>query len=219
MRTVTLFVLFCSCFFSCFAEDQRIDEILTFWFGELQGPLDYPTVKTAMWFNGGEEVDQLIREKFHNHFELAFNDDLDEWTETPRGRLALILILDQFSRNMFRGEKLAFAFDTKARELALEGIARGDDLQLFPAERLFLYLPLEHAENLQLQELSVEKFTDLMKNVDPSLTAIFESYQRYAVRHWEIIAQFGRFPHRNTILGRDSTPEEVDFLNTPNSSF
>jgi uncharacterized protein (DUF924 family) len=217
---LSTFCMLCCTF--CFAEqrpDPRINEILTYWFGTLKGPEDYPRERSRIWFNGGAAVDQEIRNRFEYLVWDAANHKLDEWKETSRGRLALILLVDQFPRNIYRGSPNAFAFDSLAQTLTLEGLDLKEDQQLFPIERTFFYLPLEHAENLKLQELSVAKFNELALSVVPSLTSIFKNHADYAWRHYVIIEKFGRFPHRNAILGRDSTPEELEFLEGPNSSF
>lgn len=220
----TLFLSICCLFnFSfCAAElqnDPRIEEILTYWFGDLKTPDDYPSDKSKIWFSGSSEIDQEIRHRFESLVLDAANHKLDEWKQTPKGRLALIILVDQFSRNIFRGTSEAFAFDSMAQELTLEGLDLGEDQELFPIERVFFYLPLEHAENLEIQELSIAKFNKLAIDAIPSLVSTFESYADYAMRHYVIIEKFGRFPHRNAIMGRDSTQEEMKFLMGPNSSF
>ena len=156
---------FCVFIFSfCFANqqnDSRINEILTYWFGELQTPDDYPEDQSKIWFGGDIDVDQKIRNRFEHLVLAAANHELDEWKQTPKGRLALILLVDQFPRNIYRGTSNAFAFDRLAQGLTLEGLDLKEDQELFPIERAFFYLPLEHAENLKLQELSITKFNEL----------------------------------------------------------
>jgi uncharacterized protein (DUF924 family) len=216
---VRLILLSTFCLFSsCFA-DPRIDEILTYWFGDLPNAEHYPEEKSKIWFRGGEEVDQEIRSRFGELVEAAGNHQLDKWKETPRGRLALILLVDQFTRNIYRSTPKAFAFDSIARELTIEGLDEGADQKLFPIERTFFYLPLEHAENLEIQELSLVKFHELANSVPLALSETFKSFAHYAKLHQNIIEKFGRFPHRNVILERESTPEEIEFLKGPNSSF
>ena len=206
----------------CFASqnnDSRIDEILTYWFGELQVPEDYPKDRSRIWFGGGIDIDQEIQNRFEHLVLAAANHELDEWKQHPKGRLALILLVDQFPRNIYRGTPNAFAFDLLAQELTLEGLDAKEDQELFPIERAFFYLPLEHAENLELQKLSVKKFNELSVYAPSSLTDVFQSHADYAWRHYVIIERFGRFPHRNSIIGRASTNEEIEFLKGPNSSF
>lgn len=222
MKKVLLLIL-CSINLAVYATeqqlDQRIDEVLAFWFGELTTDKDYPQEKSKIWFQGGAEVDSEIRNRFEALVVEAASGQLDYWKQAPRGRLALIVLVDQFPRNIYRGTPQVFAYDSIAQELTLEGLASRDDQKLFPIERTFFYLPLEHAEDYTLQVLSVAKFQELVADADLSLVAIFDSFASYAVQHYDIIKRFGRFPHRNTTLGRESTPDELEFLKSPNSSF
>ena len=135
------------------------------------------------------------------------------------GRLALVLLTDQFPRSIYRGTPAAFAFDAIARSLCLESLADGSDRALRPIERVFLYLPFEHSESLTDQDRAVELFRALAADVEPRLTPPFEDYLDYALRHRAIVERFGRFPHRNAILARPSTPAEIAFLEEPGSSF
>jgi uncharacterized protein (DUF924 family) len=181
--------------------------VLSFWFGEPDSP-EYGQPKN-FWFQSNPLLDQQIRDQFEDIYQKALKGDLNGLMDTPEGSLALILIFDQFSRNMYRGTAQAFATDHKAREIAKAAIDQGFDKQLPHHHRAFLYLPFEHSESLEDQEKSVALFESLgnKENLD------------YALRHREIMVRFGRFPHRNIILGRESTPEEIDFLKEPNSSF
>ncbi len=203
-------LLICSLFVlnSCSGSTQP-EQVLNFWFGELASPEDFPEKHSKMWFRGGPQVDKEIHDRFETLVLKAKNQELAHWKETPRGRLALIILFDQFSRNMYRGTPRAFEFDPMALQLALEGIEQGVECELFPAERVFLYMPLQHAEDLSIQELSVKKFNQLA-NEAPSLP--FDIYADYAVKHYLVIAEFGRFPYRNVILGRESTDKEIEFL-------
>ncbi len=185
-------------------------EILEFWFSELA---------PKQWFNGGDEVDELIRGRFESAIEQALNGMFDSWLASASGYLALILILDQFPRNIYRGTPRSFAYDHRALALTLDGIARGLDETLKSMERAFFYLPLEHCEDLLIQERSVERYAKLVCQTSPSKRDGVRMTLDYAWRHYVIIKEFGRYPHRNAILGRASTPEEVDFLNKPGSSF
>ncbi|MBA2727382.1 MAG: DUF924 domain-containing protein [Parachlamydiaceae bacterium] len=220
---LVLAVIFClSGFTYCHAEQQndaRIDNILNYWFGDLQTAEDYPYDKAKIWFSGGADVDTEIRERFENLLLEVANHKLDNWKKSPKGRLALIILVDQFSRNIYRGTPEAFTFDSIGCELTLEGIDLGADLHLLPIERAFFYLPLEHSENLEIQKISIAKFDALAASAPISLKSTFDSYANYAWNHYIIIEKFGRFPHRNVILGRESIQEEVDFLKGPNSSF
>jgi uncharacterized protein (DUF924 family) len=143
----------------------------------------------------------------------------DTWLGTTRGRLALVIVLDQFSRNMFRGNQSGFAGDERALAAALEGLALGADKSLALDERIFLYMPLMHSEQLAHQQRSLELFTGLLEGQPEALRGYLSSSVDYARRHLEIVERFGRFPHRNAVLGRASTPEELEFLKQPGSSF
>ena len=181
-------------------DPSHIDEVLGFWFGELT-PDD--------WFGGGEAVDDRIRERFLALHEALRDHVPASWRTTARGMLAAVIALDQFPRNVYRGDPRSFAADATAIGLAREAIERGFDRGMSTDERKFLYLPFEHSENPAEQARSVELFATLDD----------EDTLGYAVRHKEIVDRFGRFPHRNEVLGRESTPEEIEFLQEPNSSF
>jgi uncharacterized protein (DUF924 family) len=175
-------------------------EVLGFWFrGDDRDP---------RWFRKDDAFDREIRERFLPLYEQAAARAFGSWLETPPECLALVIVLDQFPRNMFRGTARAFAADALAREAARAIVAQGWDRAMRPAQRLFAYLPFEHSEQLADQDLSCE----LMKGFDEELV-------RYAERHRDIIRRFGRFPHRNAALGRASTAEEVEFLKQPGSGF
>jgi uncharacterized protein (DUF924 family) len=169
--------------------------ILDFWFAELT---------PRQWFAGGTALDEAIRARFGGLVEKALQGDLDGWAAAPRGRLALILVLDQFPRHVWRGAPRAFAGDARARALSLEGIAEGLDARLTADERHFLYMPLVHAEDAALQALAVEKFAALRDEAARTLAL--------ARRYRATIERFGRFPHRNAALGRTSSAEERAFL-------
>jgi uncharacterized protein (DUF924 family) len=166
------------------------------------------------WFQGGPEVETQISERFGQVLEQARRGELDHWAQTPRGRLALIVVLDQFSRNIYRGSPLSYAQDPKALELAVGGIDAGMDRKLSPMERIFFWMPLGHSEVPALQERIVHHQEEEEANAPPQRTAMaeFGISQARAVR--DVIARFGRHPHRNEILGRTSTPEELEYLRT-----
>jgi uncharacterized protein (DUF924 family) len=185
--------------------------ILEFWFGA-----ETPQQFRTEWFNGGEAFDQEIARRFQIELGQAFSSGLDGWDGLPRSALALVLLLDQFPRNAYRGTPLAFLGDVRAQEVTLLGLERGYQQRFTPLERLFFYLPLEHAENLALQDRSVELMRQLEAEAPELASAQLVDY---AERHRAVIERFGRFPHRNEILGRESTPEEVQFLAEPGSSF
>lgn len=191
---------------------MSIDDVLEFWFGpELGGP--FPDELRQRWFRGGEAFDREIRERFAADVERAARGELEDWAGTPRGRLALVLLLDQFTRNIYRGDGKAFACDARAEQLAIEGVERGEDRALPAAARSFLYMPLMHAENLELQNRCVALF-EAHAREDPD-----GDFAKYARMHRDVIERFGRFPHRNARLGRESTEEEIEFLRQPGSSF
>jgi uncharacterized protein (DUF924 family) len=195
------------------------EEILEFWFGRSVGLEPPPPERLRLWFGGEPETDRMIRERFGLDLKRARRGDYNHWRETPKGALALILILDQFARNIHRGSPLAYAGDEQCQRLCLAGIELGQDRSLAIVERAFFYLPLEHAEDPKLQGLSLQAFTNLREQAPATLEKMCLGFLDYAVRHREIIERFGRFPHRNAALGRPSTPEEKAFLLEPNSSF
>src|SRR5262249_17283334 len=145
--------------------------------------------------------------------------ELNHWKTYPRGNLSLIILYDQFPRNIYRGSAAAFADDQLALQLCLNGLAIAQDQELHPVERAFFYMPLEHAEDRALQEASVARFRRLAEFAPKSSREIFESFHEFAVRHKEVIDRFGRFPHRNAALGRMSTQEETEFLKQSGSGF
>ncbi len=196
-----------------------IDELIDFWFGPLEGPASLNRDRYDMWFTNGRAYDAAIRDRFGALWQQAADGALDAWAETPRGRLALILLLDQGSRHIHRGTPRAFEQDLYAQALTLEGIELGHDRALLPLQRSFFYLPLEHAEDINVQHQSLEAFTDLADEAPPELAEDFASFLDYARRHLDVIRRFGRFPDLNAILGRESTPEEREFLQQPGSAF
>jgi uncharacterized protein (DUF924 family) len=184
-------------------------EVLLFWFG----PPSERGKAHKHWFVKSEAFDLEVRERFLAVYEDAAAGKLAHLKESAADCLALIVLLDQFPRNMFRGAARAFATDPLALEIARRAVARGFDRSLLPMERLFVYLPFEHSENLADQERACD-LTQPLDLVAPELKAY-----SYALAHRDIIRRFGRFPHRNAILGRASTPEELEFLKGPGSSF
>jgi uncharacterized protein (DUF924 family) len=186
-------------------------EVLDFWFGR-EGEEGYGEFREA-WFNRDPEFDREIRDRFEPVYEEAAAGRLDHWKSEARSCLALIVVLDQFPRNMYRGDARMYAADEKAREAARHAVEHAYDRELSPYRRLFMYLPFEHSEELDDQRLSVDLFRGLATEMGS------EDLLGYAVRHLEIVERFGRFPHRNEILGRRTTPEETKFLSGPDSSF
>lgn len=188
--------------------DPVVQQVLDFWFGTPGSP-EYQTLR-KIWFRGGTpEFDQKIRDKFLSSHEAAAAGSYDEWIDSVDGCLALLILLDQFPRNMFRRMGRAFATDTKAREIAKHAVAQGFDKAVHKTQRNFFYLPYEHSEELTDQIAGIE----LMKRTGSSRSI------HAAQEHHDIIEKFGRFPHRNQALGRESTPEEIQYMKDGGKSF
>ncbi|MBF0194247.1 MAG: DUF924 domain-containing protein [Magnetococcales bacterium] len=186
---------------------NSIEQIITFWFGERDSDI-FGNFRIE-WFKKSDEFDAEIRNKFSTLHQQACSGKLDDWLTSPEGALALIIILDQFSRNMFRNSPKAFAADPQALTIAKNAINAGFHNQVHPVMQTFFFLPLEHSENLEDQQQCVALF-EKSGNTN-GLT--------WAIDHLKIIQRFGRFPHRNKILGRVSSKEEEEFLKQPGSSF
>jgi uncharacterized protein (DUF924 family) len=187
--------------------DYRPEDVLAFWFGEGE---EYGK-RQKRWFEKDAAFDEEIARRFGVLYERLRSSD--EWLDPARPCLARIIVLDQFPRNMFRGNPRAFATDPLALQAARHAVDAGFDRELLPAERLFVYLPFEHSERLEDQERACMLCEPL--GAFPET----DDVPNYACKHRDIVKRFGRFPHRNAILGRDSTPEELEFLKQPGSSF
>jgi len=185
-------------------------EVLDFWFAA-PGSAEHGTAR-HLWFTKSDDTDALIRARFGATVEAALQAKLDHWREELRSTLALIVLLDQFTRNIFRDTARAFAGDAAAIALAERVVDAGLDRQLSLNERWFVYLPFEHAESLSLQERAVQLFKQLAADGLTEPLAL-------AIKHRDVVARFGRFPHRNALLGRVSSPEEEAFLREPGSRF
>lgn len=194
-------------------------DILRFWFGDDPHRAAVDPARARLWWRKQPEVDAAMRARFAATVERAGRGELDAWADTAHGRLALILLADQFTRNIHRGTPAAFALDPRALAWSLQGWSQGAFEALAPVQRLFAALPLEHSESLAHQDEAVARITALRDALSGPERAAFDGYVDYAERHREVIRRFGRFPHRNAILGRASTPEELAFLQTPGSSF
>jgi len=192
--------------------NNRFETILEFWFGSFPDAYSSDPGKLPMWFKQGSDYDGEIFTRFGADYFAACQGELEHWAESPRGRLALIIVLDQFSRHIHRGDAQSYAQDPVAQDLTLDGIACGDDQNLHPVERSFFYLPLEHAEDLGRQELSVLAFGGLLADVPEPHRAAFQMNLEYARKHHYVIERFGRFPELNDMLGRESTAEELGFI-------
>lgn len=193
-------------------DQARIEAILAFWFQEKD--LTAPQIDGRMdvWFSENPAFDDLVREQFAEDIEAASAGRLDHWSRTAPGRLALILLLDQFRRNIYRHTPKAYEFDSKALKLCIEGAMEKIDSKLPPIQRVFFYMPLQHAESRKVQEKSVAIFERLATAVSPTYSETFMTVAHFAELHRDIIEQFGRFPHRNAVLGRKNTPEEEQYL-------
>jgi uncharacterized protein (DUF924 family) len=187
------------------------EEVLAFWFGR-ESEEGYGELREA-WFSRDPDFDREIRDRFEEVYEEAVAGELETWKEEAQSCLALIVVLDQFPRNMFRGDARMYAADGLALAAARHAVERAYDRELPPFQRMFVYLPFEHSENLENQRFSVELFRRLSEEMGS------EDLMVYAVQHLRIVERFGRFPHRNEILGRRTTPEEAEFLKEPGSSF
>jgi len=196
------------------------DDVLDFWFGALdedgQATLEE---KAWLWWGKADETDLLIKSRFGPLVEEIANGLHNDWLATAKGRMAAIIVLDQYPRNIFRGEARAFAYDAQAQQICTEGIEGGVDRNLPLIQRVFFYLPLEHAEEREKQVQSVQMYDQLVAEASDENKETYATYLDYAIRHKVIIDRFGHYPHRNAILERASNPEEVAFLEEPGSSF
>jgi uncharacterized protein (DUF924 family) len=199
--------------------NQDPEEILSFWFGETSASPDELIARSKLWFLSDPDFDESIRSRFGGLPEIASQGRLDGWRDEPRSCLALVLILDQFPRNLFRGSARAFGYDAQARMVANLAIGNGFDGDLDPLEAIFLYLPLEHSESLADQERSVVLFECLQARAEPARASIFATCADYAKQHRDVILRFGRFPHRNSVLGRKEKRAEQSFLSRGGASF
>ena len=209
-------------------------KVREFWFGKSltgplpgQGELGSQTLalkrRVEVWFEQNPQVvaqqDEFIRTHFQSLVELAVQGELDAWADSPRRRLSLIIVLDQFPRQLYRGTAQAFAYDPAALALTLSGMQLAADGALNIVERLFFYMPLQHAEATEVQDESVSAFKRLVAESPAELRSTFEDSLEWAVKHRELIRQFGRFPHRNKILGRKNTPEEEAYFKKGGATF
>jgi uncharacterized protein (DUF924 family) len=191
---------------------DKIHELLNFWFGNL-GSADLPTSdRTNLWFGESDAVKQNLLEAFRNEFEAATVGELAVWATTPRGRLALIILLDQFPRYLHRRTSQAFAYDDEAQRLCVEGLRARMDQSLTLIERVFFYMPLVHSEDTKRQEKSIRLYQGLVSLSMSETTQIYQLFLAYAYAHFRVIKEFGRFPQRNKVLGRQSTDAELVFL-------
>jgi uncharacterized protein (DUF924 family) len=196
-----------------------IENVLDFWFGELNELGCSSPEHRKRWWTKSDAFDEAIKSQFLREYEAVVAGERESWRNTERGTLAYIIVLDQFSRNMFRGTPEVFTADELAREACREGLDVGFDAELEFDERVFFYLPLEHSESMDDHERGLEIFRDLLSSAPEPLEADAKNYLDFAKAHRVIVERFGRYPHRNATLGRASTPEEIEFLKQPGSSF
>ena len=194
------------------ADIASVEQVLEFWFADAGAGREAMERRQRVWFGGGAEFDSSCRQRFSATLAAATEGALDHWQASARGSLALIVILDQLSRNIHRGTAEAFRQDGRALAICKEGIDSGRDLELSPTERVFFYMPLQHAEDRSIQALSVRQFETLAAEAPEELRELLEGNAAYARQHRDIIERFGRFPHRNTVLGRESTADEQAYL-------
>ena len=194
--------------------ENKAQEVLQFWFGILQDPVDIPYDKSSMWFVNGKEYDDAIREQFGGLHQQATEGELDHWQQDSKSLLALIILLDQFSRHIYRETAQAFAQDSKCIQIVQSGIDASLDQSLFFIERQFFYMPLMHAEDVEIQNLSVSIFTKLRDEAPEELKNFYTKILSFAKSHQYVIEKFGRFPELNKILSRTNTREEEEFLST-----
>lgn len=195
------------------------ESVLDFWFAASGSAGEIAGRQRKLWFGKSPDNDRAVLERFKDTLTAAANGQLDHWAQDPRGRLALVIVLDQFPHHIFRDQPQAFATDPQALALSLAALTASEDRQLAPIERVFLYLPLEHAESPDMQERSVSLYEALANEVAADERVLFDGFLDYARKHRDVVARFGRFPHRNAILGRPSTPDELEFLKQPGSRF
>ncbi|AMB86537.1 hypothetical protein AWM79_14995 [Pseudomonas agarici] len=193
--------------------------LLDWWFGFAQTPAEIVADKGRLWFGKRDSQDLEARERFGAQVEQALTGGLAEWTQCPEGWLAVVILLDQLPRMIFRDTPRAFCGDARAQALVSQGLAADFDRRLPAIQRVFIYLVLEHCESLAAQDEAVSRFVALVEEQAAEQQAVFADNLDYAERHRRVIARFGRFPHRNAILGRESTVEEAAFLREPGSGF
>ena len=195
------------------------EAVLDCWFGAPGPATEVVARQRPLWFAKSAANDQIVTTRFAETLVAAGQGDLDNWAASPRGRLALIVVLDQFPHHVHRGHGQSFAYDARSLALALNMIEHGEDARVTPIERVFVYLPLEHAESIEMQDRSVALYEKLVNEAAADERQLFEGFLDYARKHRDVVARFGRFPHRNELLGRPSTPEEIEFLKQPGSRF
>jgi uncharacterized protein (DUF924 family) len=193
--------------------------ILDFWFADAAGDPARAQAREGIWFGASDEMDAEVRQRFGEAIELAARGELAPWRNAARSALALVLLFDQFPRNVWRGTPRAFAHDPQALETARASVSAGHLEQLTPIEQAFLILPYEHSESIEAQRECVRLSEQIHRAAAPEWRSLLETYIDYARQHLVLIERFGRFPHRNQVLGRESTPEERAYSSAGGANF
>jgi len=193
--------------------NETIDSVIRYWFGEASSSADINAEKKRLWWSKNEKVDEKIADRFSALIDAVASGELDHWNESDNGLLASIICTDQFPRNIYRGHSKSFSYDQIALRFARQAIAMGFDRKLSLIKRVFIYMPFEHSEEISDQQQAVSLMQSLVEQSSTDEKDVFAGW------HHEVIAEFGRFPHRNAILGRESTEKELVFLKKPGSSF
>ena len=201
------------------ASMENAQDVLDFWFGDSDQNTQTVDSRMERWFSSDAELDADIEAQFGELVERASTGELQHWAEEPEARLALIILLDQFRRNIYRGTPDAFALDGVSLKLCVEGTIAGVHDQLTPEQRIFFFMPLQHAESLKIQDKSVSIYNALAESVTGTLRETFATCAQFAELHRDIIAEFGRFPHRNVILRRENSSAEATYLSADAPSF
>ena len=201
------------------SEAVDFKQVLDFWFGNADSDLEILEQKSSLWWKKDADLDAEMAERFSATLDGLVAGELSGWGKKPVSLLAMIVLADQFSRNIYRDTEKAFAQDELALALTLQGLETRIDLQLGKIHRIFFYMPLEHSENLSVQDRSIEMYRELYESAPEDLKVTIKGDLDYAILHREVIEKFGRYPHRNVILNRNSTDEEIEYLKQPGSGF
>lgn len=191
---------------------QSYESVNAFWFGQVETTIVPSEQRAKIWFGENDDIDNLIKDEYGHHLAALVSGQHPEWLSNPHGQLAAILVLDQFSRHIYRGKPEAYAQDALALEICLNGLKQEADHQLSLIERVFYYFPLLHSENLEHQFQSIRSYQLLSELALAETKAVFDSFLKFANHHYTVIENFGRFPQRNEFLDRISTPDELGYL-------
>ncbi len=199
--------------------DLVAQSVYEYWFGSEALTPAVTKSRSQLWWQGSADIDFDIERRFGKLVEVAGKGSFTNWMDTPASAIALIVLNDQFPRNLYRGSGKAFAQDHLALGYAQQLVHSAEFSGLHPLEKTFSLMPFEHSENLENQEFCVAQFAQLVESVDPEWQQSMQSFYQYALDHRDIVRQFGRFPHRNKVLGRESTPEETEYLTSGGRRF